>query len=339
MTSHRGILSAGNWCVDRVKIINRWPDQDTLCQIEKEEIGGGGSPFNMIVGMACLKPPFPLEGAGLLGKDAGGDFIISECAKTGVDTKQMHRTSSYSTSFTEVMTVRDTGRRTFFHSQGCNAFLGPEHFDPKNTNCKIFHLGHLLFLNKLDSADSEFGTQAARVLANYRKAGIKTNIDIVSELSDRMIKILVPALKYSDYCIVNELEAGHATSTETRRNDKIMMDGVKTAAKKLLSLGVHELVVIHFPEGAYALHKNGKECTQASLNLPQGYNKGAVGAGDAFCGGVLYGLHEDWSLEECLKLAVCNAAACLSHPTATGGMRPLKDTLGLFDQFGIRDLR
>jgi len=336
--TRQGIIAAGNWCVDKVKIINRWPEQDTLCFIEKEEHCGGGSPFNLIVGLACLKPPFPLEALGLIGSDPGGQFLTQECKTHGVDTKQLKASPSHPTSYTDVMTVHSSGRRTFFHHPGANSHLAPEHFDPKQTNSKIFHLGHLLLLDVLDSPDPEFGTQAAKVLAKYREAGIKTNIDIVSELSDRMLRVLTPALKYSDYCIVNELEAGHATSTVTRQNEKIQLEGIKAAAKKLLALGVHELVVIHFPEGAYALTKDGKECFHASLQLPEGYNQGAVGAGDAFCGGVLYGLHENWPIQECLKLAVCNAATCLSHPSATGGMRPLKDTLKLFDQFGCRKL-
>jgi sugar/nucleoside kinase (ribokinase family) len=48
-----------------------------------------------------------------------------------------------------------------------------------------------------------------------------------------------------------------------------------------------------------------------------------VGAGDAFCAGVLYGLHEGWPTLQCLDLGHLAAAACLGHETTTGGLRPV----------------
>ena len=45
-----------------------------------------------------------------------------------------------------------------------------------------------------------------------------------------------------------------------------------------------------------------------------------TGEGDAFCAGILLGLHEGWDLAQCLHAGVCVAAASLSHPTCTGGM-------------------
>ena len=53
---------------------------------------------------------------------------------------------------------------------------------------------------------------------------------------------------------------------------------MKRAAHDLLSLGVREWVVIHFPEGGYARSKNGGECFQPSLKLPEGFVAGTAGA-------------------------------------------------------------
>ena len=61
-----------------------------------------------------------------------------------------------------------------------------------------------------------------------------------------------------------------------------------------------------------------------------------AGAGDAFCAGVLLGLHEGWELPRCLETGVCVAAASLSHPTCTGGIKPLKVTLGLAKKYRFR---
>ncbi|MBI4028316.1 MAG: carbohydrate kinase family protein [Verrucomicrobia bacterium] len=338
MVNRKGILAAGNWVIDRVKIVDRWPEQDTLALIESEALGTGGAPYNVLVGLARLHAPLPLAALGLVGNDPNGQLILHDCQHHGINTQHLRIAPSVATSYTDVMTVRSTGRRTFFHNHGANALLAPEHFDPRQTSCKIFHLGYLLLLNGLDLPDPEFGTRAARVLAAHRAVGIKTSVDVVSELSNRFVQIVPPALKHADYCILNELEAGHTTGHVIRQNETLRIDAARGSARKLLDMGVHELVVIHFPEGAYALAADGRECLRGSLNLPDGYIQGTVGAGDAFCGGMLYGLHEGWTIEDCLKLAVCNAAGCLAHATATQGIRALAETLGLCEKFGYRQL-
>jgi sugar/nucleoside kinase (ribokinase family) len=96
------------------------------------------------------------------------------------------------------------------------------------------------------------------------------------------------------------------------------------------------LVVIHFPEGAFARTRKGEDFWQASLKLPAGYIGGTAGAGDAFCAGVLLGLHEEWDLQKCLLTGVSIAAASLSDPTCTAGVKSLGSSLALAKKFGFR---
>jgi sugar/nucleoside kinase (ribokinase family) len=78
-----GILAAGNWIVDHVKLIDTWPAQETLATIGGEAQSMGGAPPNVLVGLARLGAKFPLEGAGIIGYDAAGDWILEQCAKLG----------------------------------------------------------------------------------------------------------------------------------------------------------------------------------------------------------------------------------------------------------------
>jgi sugar/nucleoside kinase (ribokinase family) len=94
--------------------------------------------------------------------------------------------------------------------------------------------------------------------------------------------------------------------------------------------------VIHFPEGAFARTRKGDDVWQSSLKLPDKAIAGTAGAGDAFCAGTLYGLHEGWELDQCLELAVCLAAASLSDPTCTGGIKPLSACQALAKKYGFR---
>src|SRR5439155_24013931 len=163
------------------------------------------------------------------------------------------------------------------------------------TRPRIFHLGYLLLLDALDEPDAKFGTKAARLLAGAQAAGVKTSVDIVSEDSDRYSKIVSPALRNVDYCILNEIEAGKTTGFKIRLpGNQLDTVALRHAAGALLQRGVRELVVIHFPEGAFARTRKGGDVWQSSCKLPSRYIAGTAGAGDAFSAGVLRGLHEGW---------------------------------------------
>src|ERR1700693_2874021 len=157
MTDRKGILGAGNWIVDHVKVIDAWPSQDTLANIISEYRGTGGSPCNILIDLAKLGTDFPLTGAGIIGQDEPGDWILETCKSNGVNTAMIRRTSDQPTSYTDVMTVASTGRRTFFHQRGANTLFDVDSICLDNCKAKIFHLGYLLLLDKLDEACPTFG--------------------------------------------------------------------------------------------------------------------------------------------------------------------------------------
>ena len=88
--------------------------------------------------------------------------------------------------------------------------------------------------------------------------------------------------------------------------------------------------------GDFARTRKGEDFWQTSLKLPSKHISGTAGAGDAFCAGVLWGLHECWDLQRSLLTAVCIAAASLSDATCTAGVQPLKSSLALAHKFGFR---
>jgi sugar/nucleoside kinase (ribokinase family) len=336
VSNRNGLLAGGNWIIDQVKIIDAYPQAEHLANIFSQSQGTGGAPYNVLLDLAKMGATFPLAAAGLVGKDALGDQIIKHCQEHNVDVKFLKTSPLAATSFTDVMTIKASGRRTFFHLRGANAVWDGKELDFRKTKAKIFHLGYLLLLDKLDEPDLNFGTKAAKLLAAAQAAGLKTSVDVVSEDSHRFKDIVSPALKYTDYCILNEMEAGKTAGFKIRQPDgKLDTVALRHAAGALLQLGVKDLIVIHFPEGAFARTRKGEDIWQSSVKLPPKYIAGTGGAGDAFCAGVLFGLHEGWELQRCLLTGVCVAAMSLAHPTCTGGMKPLAACLALAKKFGI----
>jgi sugar/nucleoside kinase (ribokinase family) len=335
--SRRGILAGGNWIIDQVKMVDVYPQREQLANIRGQSQGTGGAPFNVLVDLARLPAPFPLQAVGLVGKDGLGARVLEICNEHGIDTKLLKQEASAQTSYTDVMTEEKNGRRTFFHFRGANALWDGKGLDFAKTKARIFHLGYLLLLDALDAPDAKHGTKAARLLAAAQEAGLKTSVDVVSEDSDRFGKIVNPALKHVDYCVLNEIEAGKTTGFKIRQADgSLDTVAVKHAAGTLLQQGVRELVVIHFPEGGFARTRKGEDAWQSSLKLPDKAIAGTAGAGDAFCAGVLLGLHEGWDLSRCLLTGVCVAAASLSHPTCTQGVKSLEASLALAKKHGFR---
>ncbi|HEY2573537.1 MAG TPA: PfkB family carbohydrate kinase, partial [Verrucomicrobiaceae bacterium] len=146
------------------------------------------------------------------------------------------------------------------------------------------------------------------------------------------------ALPYVDYLIVNEIEAGKVVGMTLHTAEGTDTAGCIDAARTLLLRGVRQQVVIHFTGGAVVADADGAITMQGSLNLPDGFIAGATGAGDAFAAGYLHGIHEAWSTSRRLQLGVCAAAACLTHPTPSGGLRPVPACLGLGERHGYRPI-
>lgn len=332
-----GITAAGNWIVDRVKRVDCLPGRGMLANIRDQTSSPGGAPANVLNDLARLKAPFPLAGLGMVGDDADGCYLREVFAGLGVDIQGLQVSGLAPTSFTDVMNDETTGDRVFFHHRGANALFCPRHVDVTRLTCLIFHLGYLLLLDEMDKADPEYGTVAARLLAQVQGAGILTSLDVVSEESDRFSRLVPPALKYVDYLILNEIETARAVGLTVRDADR-RLDGAALieAVERLYRFGNMRVVAVHMPEGVYMRDQAGRRYSRGSLELPGGYIAGAVGAGDAFCAGMLYGLHEGWDVMDAARLGNCCAAASLSAAGASEGVQPLAETLDLACRFPER---
>ena len=313
----KGIICAGNWIVDTVKTLDRFAREGELCNIKAVEQGGGGGPCNVLFDLAAMTPDIPLYAAGMIGKDAYGDYLMNEIAKRNINADFMFR-SDVPTSFTDVMSA--DGKRTFFHCRGANAELGYEHLSKINVDAKIFYLGYLLLLDKLDGEDPEYGTPAARLLKDIQSKGIMTLVDFVSESKEKFKRVTHAALPYIDILAINEIEAGNTFDLEIRReDDSLDFDNMKKALHAFMDAGVSNCVIFHMPECSAAINRDRKLYIAPSFNIQRADIVGSNGAGDAFCAGVMYGIHENMPLDEILKLGAASSFYNLKSATASGG--------------------
>lgn len=134
-------------------------------------------------------------------------------------------------------------------------------------------------------------------------------------------------LSMVDYITPNETEAGYLTGVEINS-----VDDAKFAAKKLLSMGVKNVIITLGVNGAY--YTDGER----EIHVP-GIKVKAVettGAGDAFNGGFATAIGEGRDVETALKFANCTAAISVTRLGAAESM-PSRDEIDSFmkEKYGI----
>ena len=329
--SKKGIAVAGNMIVDLLYPIAGMPAPGELTTVVADvSRSTGGCVCNDIVDLAKLDPELPLVALGRIGDDAEGQFVVDTLsAYKNIDLS--HVIKGGINAYTIVMADEITKQRTFFVGRGSGALFCEEDIPWDKLNVDILHAGYILLLDTLDSEDPEYGTKMARLLHTAQQHGIKTSIDVVSEAGDRFVRIVRPALKYTNYCVINEVEASATTGIALRTEEgELIRENMLPALQKMKELGVSTWAVIHCPEIGFGLDENNNYVEVPSLKLPKGYIAGTVGAGDAFCAGVLYAAWKGDDLKSAIELGTASAVCSLSKANATDGMRTEAEARALY---------
>lgn len=328
----KGIAVAGNMIVDQLYPVERFAKAGELTTIVRDMTRStGGCLCNDIVDLAKLDNQMKLVALGRIGNDVEGEYVLSKMREhQNIDLQYVKAEGT--TSYTLVIADESTKQRTFYQCRGANAAFCEEDIPWDKLDVDLLHIGYILLLDALDEENSQYGTKMAKLLHTAQQHGIKTSIDVVSETGDRFARLVCPAMRYTDYCIINEVEASATTGIQLRTDDgKLLMENMPAALKKMKELGVSTWAVIHCPEIGVGLDENNNYVEVPSLKLPDGYIKGTVGAGDAFCSGVLYAAWKGQDLKSAIELGTASAACSLSEPGATEGMRSEAEARALYN--------
>ena len=331
MEKFDGIAVAGNILTDNVKMVESYPEKGMLATILTESLAVGGCVPNTGIDLKRLDKNLTVKAFGRVGNDDKGRYVLGRMKEEGLDIDEVKVCDSAPTSYSDVITVKTTGERTFFHNRGANALFNLSDVNISAINQKIFHMGYLMLLDSFDKVSSDGSTSMGVLLKSVREKGVKTSIDIVSESSGNFIKVARAALPFCDYVIINEIEAGAIAGINVRNGDgSLSDDNVKSAMYAIAEAGVNEKVVVHCPEKGFSLDKSGKFTTSLSRKLKKGFIKGSVGAGDAFCAGSLYALYKGYSDEKMLDFANLVAVNCLAAPDSVSGVVAIEKLNNVF---------
>jgi sugar/nucleoside kinase (ribokinase family) len=163
---------------------------------------------------------------------------------------------------------------------------------------------------------------------------MKTSIDMVSEKSGRVAKIVRAALRFTDYCTINELEAEAVSGICLCEAGSLIRNTMRPVLEQLAGYGVSEWVIVHASSCSFGLDcHSGKAFLVPNLDLPGDYIRGKTGAGDAYCSGVLYSVYTGKTILEAMKLGTACASCSLSEVNGTDGMRGYDDVCALYNHY------
>lgn len=336
MTARRGIVTGGTWCVDDNKVLTHWPEEDGLAEVLSVERHGGGSACSLAVDIKRLDPAMPVETIGVVADDEPGRFLLALAAGHGIDCHQLRVAEGETTPRTDAYASQRSRRRTHIYQLGAGRHLSPDHFDFARTNGRIFHAGLPGSHQVMDLPWQSDPNGWVAVLRKARAAGLKTNIELASIAPDRNAALAMPCLPYLDFLVVNDLEISALSGIKTVSSGVADATACERAARQVMEIGSPELVVVHCPAFAVAIARDGTALVRSSISIPASEVAGANGAGDAFAAGMLYGLHEQWSLYDTLGLAHATAAASLRSLGSSDSVGTWQENLTLAERWGWR---
>ena len=305
------VISVGVVCADvMVRPVESLPKRGSLALVPRLELHLGGL-AGVTAAVLCrlgAKAAF----MGRLGQDGFGDYVLSALKSHGVDVSRVRRTAECGTSATVVL-ISEDGERTFLHHLGTNVLTSESDVDfDLVAQAKVLHWGGTSITPGLD------GEPIGRVFQKARAMGVKTSMDTCFDGKGIWFPHIQHALPHLDIAMSSIEEARHYTGKETPEE----------IADFYRSFGVESVLVKMGGEGLYV--KSGKEGHHIPAhNVPV---VDTTGAGDAACGGFLYGVIHGWDLLRCGRLA--NAAGALTVQVMGGsnGVRSLQETLAFMEK-------
>lgn len=251
-------------------------------------LGPGGNAVNTAIALARMGISVRISAA--IGADQFGKFLFDRVRAEGIDPAGLVTIPGAKTS-TSIVLVETSGERRFLHLRGVNAHFSGHHVDWSQVEgARIFHYASAFALPAFDEGHLESTLKRAREL------GCLTSINICWDVQGRWLKLLQPALAYTDFIFPNREEGRQLTGQEEPA----------PIAAHLRALGVKTVIVKLGAAGCYVESAEGAFTSPGFPVCPID----TTGAGDCFAAGFLAAICRGQSLQQAAHYA--NASGALA---------------------------
>jgi sugar/nucleoside kinase (ribokinase family) len=250
------------------------------------------------LGFALSRLGIPVSLIGNVGEDIYGRQILGDLRSYAIDTVGVIVMPGESTGIT-VAIVRSDGERAFVSDLGSLHHFSEAMIEQSWPKVKAASIVCLVGLFCIPGLSYQ---AAARQLARARQAGVATMLDTgwdPHNWNEDTLLGMKELLKEVTLFMPNWDEARAITHSPS----------LEEAALALQALGPHTVVIKCGELGSFV--RSGSHTCQAPPRCVQVYD--AVGAGDVFNAGFLFGLRIGWSMEACLAFGNTTASLYISR--------------------------
>ena len=245
----------------------------------KYNVGPGGKGCNQAVAIARLggKVNFISK----IGKDTYGELALNTLKKNKINTENIIQDANLQTGVAGILVDKNSGKNAINVIVGAPSTLKINEIDDQINLIK----NSKIFLTQLEVPKDV----TLHCLKVAKENGCVTilNPAPASEISKEFYNNI-------DFFTPNETEAEFYTGIKITNYQE-----AKQAAEKLLNLGIKKVIITLGEKGLF--YSDGKE--EIYLKASDVKAIDTTGAGDAFNGGLAFGLSKGKSIKECLELA------------------------------------
>ncbi len=246
---------------------------------KKYNVGPGGKGCNQAIAIARLGGNTNFISK--IGKDAYGDLALKTLEKNKISTENIIQDGNQQTGVAGILVDQNTGKNAINVIVGAPSSLKISEIEKQINLIKKSKI----FLTQLEVPKDV----TLHCLKTAKENGCTTilNPAPASEISNEFYNNI-------DFFTPNETEAEFYTGIKITNDQE-----AKQAADKLITLGIKKVIITLGEKGLF--YSDGKEEIYLKANSVKAID--TTGAGDAFNGGLAYGLSKEKPIKECLKLA------------------------------------
>ena len=268
---------------------------------KKYNVGPGGKGCNQAIAIARLGGNTNFISK--IGKDAYGELALKTLEKNKISTENIIQDGSQQTGVAGILVDQNTGKNAINVIVGAPSSLRISEIEKQINLIKRSKI----FLTQLEVPKDV----TLHCLKTAKENGCITilNPAPASEISKEFYNNI-------DFFTPNETEAEFYTGIKITSEKE-----AKQAADKLLNLGIKKIIITLGEKGLF--YSDGKEETYLKASAVKAID--TTGAGDAFNGGLAFGLSKEKPIKECLDLANKVAGISTTKLGAGDAMPFLKD--------------
>ena len=246
---------------------------------KKYNVGPGGKGCNQAIAIARLGGNTNFISK--IGKDAYGELALNTLEKNKIFTKNIIQDNSQQTGVAGILVDQNSGKNAINVIVGAPSSLKINEIEKQINLIKRSKI----FLTQLEVPKDV----TLHCLKTAKENGCITilNPAPASEISKEFYNNI-------DFFTPNETEAEFYTGIKITSEKE-----AKQAADKLLNLGIKKIIITLGEKGLF--YSDGKEETYLKASAVKAID--TTGAGDAFNGGLAFGLSKEKPIKECLELA------------------------------------